>query len=79
MLSVPPEVTLPQEVSADGFGVHPALLDAALHAVAVDAPAGVELPFGFETFDFLAEASGVSSSEAGVANIVILPTFTLHL
>ncbi|WP_324605153.1 polyketide synthase dehydratase domain-containing protein, partial [Streptomyces sp. NRRL WC-3549] len=27
------EVALPEEISGDGFGVHPALLDSALHAM----------------------------------------------
>ncbi|MEU8928097.1 SDR family NAD(P)-dependent oxidoreductase, partial [Kitasatospora sp. NPDC048545] len=31
------EVELPEEVEADGFGVHPALLDAAMHVAIVDA------------------------------------------
>ncbi|MFJ6181685.1 SDR family NAD(P)-dependent oxidoreductase [Streptomyces sp. NPDC092295] len=43
------EVALPDEVEADGFGLHPALLDASLHAVGLmgeaDAPGG--LPFSW--------------------------------
>ncbi|MEE1781405.1 polyketide synthase dehydratase domain-containing protein, partial [Streptomyces sp. SP17BM10] len=31
------EVALPEDVETDGFGVHPALLDAAMHAAIVDA------------------------------------------
>nr|WP_207710093.1 type I polyketide synthase [Actinokineospora pegani] len=39
-------VRLPEGLSAEGFGVHPALLDAALHAAAVADPGGpVRLPF----------------------------------
>ncbi|MEJ3655548.1 SDR family NAD(P)-dependent oxidoreductase [Actinomycetes bacterium KLBMP 9759] len=38
------EVTLPAARAADGFALHPALLDAALHTLAVDSD-GVELPF----------------------------------
>ncbi|QGV78475.1 SDR family NAD(P)-dependent oxidoreductase [Streptomyces ficellus] len=34
------EVTLPEEVGQDGFVLHPALFDAALHAVAAGGPAG---------------------------------------
>ncbi|WP_248001708.1 acyltransferase domain-containing protein [Streptomyces sp. RPA4-5] len=41
------EVALPQEVPAEGFGVHPALLDAALHAAALDAATGTRLPFAW--------------------------------
>ncbi|MEV4383593.1 SDR family NAD(P)-dependent oxidoreductase [Streptosporangium sp. NPDC049644] len=46
------EVRLPERVSeADSFGVHPALLDAALHAVSfigLDAAAGTRLPFSWD-------------------------------
>ncbi|WP_232666823.1 type I polyketide synthase [Pseudonocardia sp. TRM90224] len=38
------EVTLPAARAADGFALHPALLDAALHAIALESE-GVELPF----------------------------------
>ncbi|MFI6093757.1 type I polyketide synthase [Streptomyces sp. NPDC051218] len=43
------EVELPEAVDAAGFGVHPALLDAALHAVAVtaDTDSGTRLPFAW--------------------------------
>ncbi|MFC3964146.1 type I polyketide synthase [Nocardia jiangsuensis] len=45
------EVTLPGTAESAGFGLHPALLDAALHAVAVarrdDAPAQGMLPFSW--------------------------------
>uniref|UniRef100_UPI000CD4E7A4 type I polyketide synthase n=1 Tax=Streptomyces sp. SM12 TaxID=1071602 RepID=UPI000CD4E7A4 len=45
------EVELPETVDAAGFGIHPALLDAALHAVAVtadaDADSGTRLPFAW--------------------------------
>ncbi|WP_345054452.1 type I polyketide synthase, partial [Streptomyces rameus] len=45
------EVALPEETAADaaGFGVHPALLDAALHAADLDAPARAEVlvPFAW--------------------------------
>ncbi|MEU3693927.1 type I polyketide synthase [Streptomyces narbonensis] len=41
------EVVLPEAVENDGFGIHPALLDAALHPRAHDvlADGGVQLPF----------------------------------
>ncbi|MEU1689470.1 SDR family NAD(P)-dependent oxidoreductase, partial [Micromonospora sp. NPDC005707] len=39
------ELHLPEEVDAGGYGIHPALLDAALHALAVDGdPALPQLP-----------------------------------
>ncbi|WP_432015626.1 beta-ketoacyl synthase N-terminal-like domain-containing protein, partial [Streptomyces cucumeris] len=43
------EVALPEDRAADvdGFGVHPALLDAALHAGRLDAGDGIELPFSW--------------------------------
>nr|WP_217189777.1 type I polyketide synthase [Streptomyces buecherae] len=40
------EVRLPDDQSADGFGLHPALLDAALHG-AVDSAAPMRLPFSW--------------------------------
>ncbi|MEU1689919.1 SDR family NAD(P)-dependent oxidoreductase, partial [Micromonospora sp. NPDC005707] len=58
------DVVLPEEVTDDGYGVHPALLDAALHPIALgalrDAPPGappaVRLPFAW---------SGVSLAATG--------------
>ncbi|MEV7420968.1 SDR family NAD(P)-dependent oxidoreductase, partial [Streptomyces sp. NPDC089919] len=43
------EIQLPEGVPVDGFGVHPALFDAVLHAglVEKDLSAGVELPFSW--------------------------------
>ncbi|MFE4368425.1 SDR family NAD(P)-dependent oxidoreductase [Streptomyces sp. NPDC056835] len=43
------EVALPEDVRADGFGLHPALLDAALHAIGLmgDADAPGRLPFSW--------------------------------
>ncbi|MGW3071690.1 SDR family NAD(P)-dependent oxidoreductase, partial [Kitasatospora sp. NPDC001132] len=44
------EVTLPEDTDATGHTVHPALLDAALHALALGAPDGEQgprLPFSF--------------------------------
>ncbi|KJK33042.1 hypothetical protein UK23_47780, partial [Lentzea aerocolonigenes] len=44
------EVALPEDVSATGFGIHPALLDAALHAVAfADQRTGGAVPFSWES------------------------------
>ena len=44
------EITLPAPAVADGFGLHPALLDAGLHVLALDAPAGgdIRLPFSWD-------------------------------
>ncbi|WP_206603746.1 type I polyketide synthase [Streptomyces sp. CB03238] len=42
------EVTLPEEVGQDGFVLHPALFDAALHAVAATGPAGAPEERGTE-------------------------------
>ncbi len=49
------EVTLPGEVDTDGFALHPALLDAALHSAALVIPTGDEprLPFAFRGVRFL--------------------------
>jgi pimaricinolide synthase PimS1 len=42
------EVALPDGTDAQRFGLHPALLDAALHAIGIGEPAtGVELPFAW--------------------------------
>nr|WP_053161262.1 type I polyketide synthase [Streptomyces caatingaensis] len=44
------EVALPADASgpgADAFGLHPALLDAALHAIGLDEDRGLELPFAW--------------------------------
>ncbi|HEU5470756.1 MAG TPA: type I polyketide synthase [Actinophytocola sp.] len=49
------EIALPEQVRADGFGIHPALLDAALHGIGLvralhtgdDATRPAELPFSF--------------------------------
>ncbi|MFB6810435.1 type I polyketide synthase [Streptomyces sp. NPDC056387] len=56
------EVALPDGVEPDGYGVHPALLDAALHPVALSGVTGGEaaLPFAL---------SGVSLSADGAASL----------
>ena len=62
------EVTLPRAAGGvSGFGVHPALLDAALHAVAVthEAPEGVALPFSWQGVSL--HAAGASSVRARIA------------
>ncbi|GAA3566871.1 hypothetical protein GCM10022419_054440 [Nonomuraea rosea] len=55
------EVVLPEEVDADGYGVHPALLDAALHASLLAGESGqVRLPFSW---------SGVTLHAAGATSL----------
>ncbi|MFI6982155.1 SDR family NAD(P)-dependent oxidoreductase [Embleya sp. NPDC050154] len=57
------EVTLPEGVSPADFGLHPALLDAALHAVLLGttggAPAEVRLPFAWS--DVVLHATGADA------------------
>ncbi len=61
------EVTLPQAAGGvSGFGVHPVLLDAALHAVAVTHEGeGVALPFSWQGVSL--HAAGASSVRARIA------------
>jgi acyl transferase domain-containing protein/acyl carrier protein len=56
------EVALPEDVAADGFGVHPALLDAALHACVLlpNAADGPVLPFSW---------TGVAAGSTGVSSL----------
>ncbi|MFD5625988.1 SDR family NAD(P)-dependent oxidoreductase [Streptomyces sp. NPDC127072] len=53
------EVALPDQVEADGFGLHPALLDAGLHAIALgDAVGdGVVLPFAWSGVELFASGA----------------------
>ncbi|RDG37223.1 type I polyketide synthase, partial [Streptomyces corynorhini] len=56
------EVALPEGVSGGGFGVHPALLDAALHGVmftSVFGEGGVRLPFGWSGVSLWGSGAGV--------------------
>ena len=50
------EVRLPDQVEPDAFGLHPALLDAALHAIGLAARPGetVRLPFSWSDVDLFA-------------------------
>ncbi|MFC5889037.1 SDR family NAD(P)-dependent oxidoreductase [Kitasatospora sp. CM 4170] len=41
------EIALPPERHGDGFGLHPALLDAALHVCLLEGASGVRLPFSW--------------------------------
>ncbi|MCP3804692.1 SDR family NAD(P)-dependent oxidoreductase [Allokutzneria sp. A3M-2-11 16] len=50
------EVALPEGVSADGFGLHPALLDAALHAIGLDGQ-DARLPFAWNGVSLHAEGA----------------------
>ncbi|WP_234314143.1 type I polyketide synthase, partial [Streptomyces sp. NBRC 109706] len=56
------EVALPESVQADasGFGLHPALLDAALHGLLLDQGRGLRLPFAW---------SGVSLAASGATEL----------
>ncbi|WP_189960072.1 type I polyketide synthase, partial [Streptomyces alanosinicus] len=53
------EVALPEGVDTDGFGVHPALLDAALHPVALTGVTGGQaaLPFAWSGISLTAEGA----------------------
>ncbi|MFD4483479.1 type I polyketide synthase, partial [Streptomyces sp. NPDC058471] len=53
------EVALPDGVDAEGFGLHPALLDAVLHAELAVGEAGgeVRLPFGWNGISLLAQGA----------------------
>ncbi|WP_432040680.1 SDR family NAD(P)-dependent oxidoreductase, partial [Streptomyces cucumeris] len=63
------EVGLPEDTSAGGFGVHPALLDAALHGALLSKAAGsaVDLPFSWSGVRF-------GRSGATAARVRIRPT-----
>ncbi|TYC16101.1 type I polyketide synthase [Actinomadura syzygii] len=74
------EVALPEEVAADDFGLHPALLDAALHAVAlsdaVTSGNGVLLPFAWTGVDLFASGAAklrvrVTPSGPGVVALTV--------
>ncbi|MFI9276271.1 type I polyketide synthase, partial [Kitasatospora sp. NPDC052896] len=41
------EIVLPQDAATDGYGIHPALLDAALHPSLLDLSDGIRLPFSW--------------------------------
>ncbi|GAA0401813.1 SDR family NAD(P)-dependent oxidoreductase [Streptomyces luteireticuli] len=54
------EVALPEDAGAQAFGLHPALLDAALHAIGLDEDRGLELPFAW---------TGVTLHASGAAHL----------
>ena len=60
------EVTVPKDVPSGDFGVHPVLLDAALHAVALAAPDHeLALPFSWQRVSL--HAAGASTVRARIA------------
>ena len=70
------EARLPEGMSAEGFGLHPALLDAALHALAAGEflGAGVRLPFawtGIRTYATGADAVRVRIRPAGTDTVAV--------
>ena len=73
------EVTLPDGTDPAGYPIHPALLDAALHAAALDAPADapVQLPFSFTGLDIHPATAPVTTLRA---RLTTSPdgTLTLH-
>ncbi|WP_033289321.1 type I polyketide synthase [Amycolatopsis jejuensis] len=56
------EVRLPEDADAAGFGLHPALLDAALHAIS---PAGLDIEAGALPFSW----TGVSLHATGASSV----------
>ncbi|WP_307805860.1 type I polyketide synthase [Streptomyces chrestomyceticus] len=62
------EVALPQDVVVDGFGLHPALLDAALHVIvgAGERAGGLEVPFAWRDVE-------VYATGAQVARVRVVP------
>ncbi|MGK5642374.1 SDR family NAD(P)-dependent oxidoreductase, partial [Streptomyces sp. URMC 126] len=63
------EIALPEGMSADGFGVHPALLDAALHVIVGtgERRGAPEVPFAWG--DVVVHASGASVARVRVAPV----------
>ncbi len=82
------EVALPEDVNAAGFGIHPALLDAALHAVAfADQRTEGAVPFSWESVALHAvgatslrvrlQTTGDSSMEIAIADTTGAPVATV--
>ncbi|TDD35455.1 SDR family NAD(P)-dependent oxidoreductase [Actinomadura sp. KC06] len=61
------EVALPEDMDVDGYGLHPALLDAGLHAIALTGVSGdgILLPFAWSGVELF--ASGASALRVRVA------------
>ncbi|TDQ04390.1 type I polyketide synthase [Labedaea rhizosphaerae] len=55
------DVSLPEDVSPEGFGVHPALLDATLHTVALSGVTGDQAALPFSWSDVTLYATGASA------------------
>ncbi|WP_344599198.1 polyketide synthase dehydratase domain-containing protein, partial [Streptomyces violaceusniger] len=58
------DVALPEQIGVDGFGIHPALLDAALHPIGLTASnqageGGVRLPFAWSGVQLHATGAAV--------------------
>ncbi|GAA2480555.1 hypothetical protein GCM10010276_16600 [Streptomyces longisporus] len=60
------EIALPEDVSAAGFALHPALLDAALHAIGLDGTTGPMDPFAWA-------GVAVHAAEATSARVRVAP------
>ncbi|MDT0343448.1 type I polyketide synthase [Streptomyces litchfieldiae] len=75
------EVALPEDQSTEGFGIHPALLDAALHAGLASAadggPAEVRLPFAWT--DVTLHATGATALRVRIAPASTDGAVTLEL
>jgi acyl transferase domain-containing protein/surfactin synthase thioesterase subunit/D-arabinose 1-dehydrogenase-like Zn-dependent alcohol dehydrogenase/acyl carrier protein len=70
------QVRLPSDCDVEGFAIHPALLDAALHALALDADS-VSLPFAWSGVDV--HAAGASSLLARLTPGDAAGTFAIDL
>src|SRR6185437_12923705 len=55
------EVQLPEDVEIDGYGVHPALLDAALHAISLTGVTGDQAALPFSWAGVSLHATGAST------------------
>ncbi|MFD8498695.1 SDR family NAD(P)-dependent oxidoreductase [Amycolatopsis sp. NPDC059657] len=62
------EVSLPEEVDGSGYGIHPALLDASLHAVSLTSAAGDEPALPFAWSRVALHAAGASSLRVKVSS-----------
>jgi acyl transferase domain-containing protein/acyl carrier protein len=72
------EIELPDDVAAEGFGFHPALLDAALHAsMLTGSGAGTRLPFSWEGVTLY--ATGARALRVRLANTADADAMTIEL
>jgi len=68
-------VALPDELDVSGFGLHPALLDASLHAAAATGTDGVRIPFNWSDVHLYATGARtvrVRLSPAGPGSVTLL-------